>query len=334
MPFNRNHIFNLSVSAAIIPFLLFLAIFCFPVSTHAISKLGCFGAAAAEYAVPGLGYAITRQWDKAIVFGGTRWVALSHYYESSQSEYYQEEADDIYEEIDADDSESGNPVTRVSLTKETWNAQYWGNLYGNVLFMSWGDFYENGCQSNTETYSYLLSPFRIDHFYKKWQFWLPVVLVMGNYAYNDDETEVEYYLYRGLKESDLRRDSFSEYYMVGVGEEMFFRGVVQHFFFDLLKDNWQLSPGASRHLSILGASTVFALAHSGAGFTASPATAFLFGLYEGYVYHPSLDEFDLMTAIAIHAWWDILVTYTILNSAKFHEEEEIEVPIMKIGFRF
>jgi CAAX prenyl protease-like protein len=301
----------------------------------AISKGGCFGAAAVELFVPGLGYAITRQWDKAAVFGGGRLYSSYRYSEAVSSEYYQEDYDQIYETTDAEDSESGKTETRVTLTKETWEAQYFANLNQNLLFISWGDMYQYSCQENKETYSLMLSPFRFDHFYTKWQFWLPVVVALSNWAVFDEHSQVEYVLERGLTRDDLNRDSFSEYYMVGAGEEMFFRGVVQHYFFESFRDSWEFSPWASRHLSILGASAVFALAHSGSGFSASPGTAFLFGLYEGYAYHPSLDEFDLITAIAIHSWWDIIVSYTILNHAEFKESQaDIRVPVARIGFRF
>ncbi|MCP4757347.1 MAG: hypothetical protein GY866_41330, partial [Proteobacteria bacterium] len=83
-------------------------------------------------------------------------------------------------------------------------------------------------------------------------------------------------------------------------------------------------------------SAVFAAAHDGSGFTASPLGAFLFGIYEGYfVYHPTLDQFDLTTAIALHAWWDILFTYLVLNKADFDESQaKIKIPIFSVGFTY
>lgn len=319
-----------------IPFLItVLLIISFPASGFGISRGGCFGAAAAEYFVPGLGYAITRQWDKAVVIGGLRLYTGYKAVEAYSSEYYQEDEDDIYEFISADDSESGKDETTVTLTKETWEAHYYGSLYGNFLFVTWGDLYQFSCQENTETYALMASPLRFDHFYNKWQFWVPVGIALANYFTYEDDSIVEYHLSRGLTEDQMRRESFPQYYFVGVGEEMFFRGVVQHYFFESFRDYWNFSPGASRHLSILGASAVFALAHTGAGFTASPATAFLFGIYEGYTYHPSIEEFDLITAIAVHSWWDLIVSYTILNHASFKEyQSDLEFPVFQVGFRF
>ena len=303
-------------------------------SASAMSRLGCLGMGAAEYLVPGLGYAITKQYDKAIILGGARWIASNQVLLALESPNYQEDPEDIYTTVEAEDSESGKTETTVTLNKETWNVQFYGNLYGNLLFTTWGDLYQNSCQPNTETYSLMLSPFRFDHFYKKWQFWVPMAILASNYTYFSEFSKVEYRLGTGLTKDDLMRETFPQYYMVGVGEEMLFRGTIQHFFFESFKNTWDLSPSLSRYLSIFGASTVFAAAHSGTGFTADFATAFAFGVYEGFVYHTSLEEFDLMTAIAIHAWWDIIVSYTILTHSDFSKNQNAEIPILKIAFRF
>jgi hypothetical protein len=307
----------------------------------AMSRLGCLGVGAAEVWVPGLGYAISRQWDKAIVFGASRQITSSLAYSSYDSVYYQDNPNEIYQTVAGTETESGKTETHVYLNKETWDANYYSSLNFNLLLISWGDLYQHSCKPNTETYDLMLSPFRFDHFYKKWTFWVPIGMLIANYAYSheasatDSETRVRYFLNRGLKASDLRRDSFPQYYLVGVGEEMFFRGTVQHYFFETLKESWGVSPSASRHLSIAAASAVFAAGHDGNGFTANPLYAFLFGMYEGYVYHPAVESFDLVTAIAIHAWWDILVTYTILNNAEFTESNaKVQVPLLSIGFRY
>lgn len=301
----------------------------------AVSRLGCLGAGAAEYLLPGSGYLFTGQWDKSIILGGGRWIAGNQYYQAATSEYYQEDRGDIYKVIEAEDSESEKTEISIYLNKETWQADFYGNIYGNLLFITWGDMYQHGCQSNTETYRWMLSPFRFDHFYNKWWFWVPFVYQMGMYAYFSDYAKVEYHLQRGLRESDLKQTAFPENYMIGVGEEMFFRGTVQHYLFEQLDNFWGFSPSASRYLSIAGASAIFAAAHDGSGFTASPLGAFFFGIYEGFVYHPSIEEFDLTTAIAIHSWWDIWVYYAILNHAEFKEyDTDARIPVFKIGFRF
>ncbi len=241
------------------------------------------------------------------------------YFDAAESDDYEEDPDKIYKSTDA---ASGKEETRIYLNQDTWNANYYASLDTSLLFTTWGDLYQNGCEPNTKTYELMAAPLEFGHYYDNWMFWLPMLLVIANYHYFSDYYEVNYYLERGLTEGDLKRDSLPKYYMVGVGEEMFFRGTIQAYFFEVMKDSWGMSAADSRHASIFAASLVFAAAHTGAGFTANAVQAFIFGVYEGYVYHPSLEEFDLTTAIAIHTWWDILVAYAILNNAEFHEDQE------------
>ncbi len=338
--------------APLFPF-FFCIVSIFPANGYGLSSWGCFGAGAAEYFVPGLGYAITLQVDKALILGGGRWYTGRKYSDAADSDDYESDPDKIYRTTDRDDSESGKEEVSIYLNESTWEANYYGNLYSNLLLTTWGDLYQNGCQPNRETYSLMASPFRFSHFYDNWMFWLPMAIALANYRFISDETKIDYYLEKGLSERDLKNDSFSQYYMVGVGEEMFFRGTIQHYLFESMKGYWGMSAASSRHGSIFAASLLFAAAHSGKGFTANSAQAFLFGLYEGYVYHPSLEEFDLTTAIAVHAWWDLLVAYAILNNAEFHEDREnvydgdssksktgngvarsTVFPLMRIAFRF
>jgi len=313
-----KYYFSKTLSIVLIAGLTFFA----NINLYAETNWSCFGSGIGEIFVPGLGYALNSQVDKAILIGGSRWYLNGKTYQAMEEDDYEDDSDKIYEFDSAEDSESGKDETQIYLNRSTWEANYYGSLDFNLLLITWGDLYQNNCEPNTETYSYMLSPFRIDHFYDNWMFWLPVLIAASNYQTFSDTNKVDYYLEKGLSKEDLKRDSFGQYYMVGVGEEMFFRGTVQHYFFETFKQDFSYSAEASRHLSIVGASLVFAAAHSGAGFTANPTQAFIFGVYEGYVYHPSLEEFDLMTAIAVHAWWDLLIAYAILNNAEYHEDQE------------
>jgi len=337
-PFPFKSINNLSYRSPFPLISLILSLLCWlslTAQVTAVSRLECLGAAAAEYLVPGTGYLFTKQWDKAATLGGVRWMALSKVQAAYSSGYYQEDPEDIYFVTEADQSVSGKDEIRIVLNKETWEGNYFANIYGNLLLITWADFYQNSCEPNTDTYQLMLAPFRFDHFYDKWYFWAPLILAASNFSYYSDDAIVEYNLKRGLNRSDLRSQSFGEYYLVGVGEEMFFRGLVQNHLFNRLQESFGISPFWSRHLSVAGASAIFAAAHNGAGFTANPGSAFLFGLYEGYVYHNSLDEFDLITAIAIHSWWDILVTYAVLNNAEFNESQaDVQIPLFQIGFKY
>lgn len=298
----------------------------------------CWGMGVAEFFVPGLGYALTGQYDKALVIGGSRWVTGNHAVNMSEREDYQDDPDDIYVFTDAEENEDEKYVTDIYMNRSTWMYNYYGGLYQNLTFFTIWDLYEHQCQPNTDAYGYAAAPLNVAHWGTKWQFWLPMAVLAYNYATYNEFNETHWYLGNGLTESQIRNDAASLYYSVGVGEEMLFRGTIQKSLYNTFKAN-NFSPGTSRHLAVFSSAAIFGLAHSGDGFSANAASAFLFGVYEGYVYQPAVEEYDLTTAIAIHAWWDILLFYTILHHSDFKEYEgevgaDIPIPLMKVSFLF
>ena len=72
----------------ILPLLVGLLI---PVSAWGISSYGCLGATVAEYLIPGLGYGVLGYYDKMLVLGGSRWIALNNYFKYSSSSDYEEQ---------------------------------------------------------------------------------------------------------------------------------------------------------------------------------------------------------------------------------------------------
>lgn len=311
----------------------------FPISLQA----SCFWLGVGEFVIPGLGYIGTGQWDKVIVFGASRWGAYQQYSnarydlengELKESEYYQDGPDKIYKSTNSEDSESGKEEMDVYMNRETWQANFYTTLYSNLTLMSAWDLYQN-CSPNSEIYSMSLAPLKIHKFIGKWYFLLPIaILAYANNTFDDNQV-VRWHLGRGLKESEIRNDSFPLYYSVGVGEEMFFRGTLQDYFYFTMNKSWGWSASVSRHLSVWSGAAIFGLAHQGTGFTATPSSAFLMGAYLGYVYQPSINEFDLTTAIALHTWWDIIVAYTIINHSTFVEsEDEVQIPLASIAFKF
>jgi membrane protease YdiL (CAAX protease family) len=122
-----------------------------------------------------------------------------------------------------------------------------------------------------------------------------------------------------LSKNEIINTSFLQYQLVGVGEEMMFRGVIQQSLFDLFSKGF--SKGYSRWGSIITASAIFGFAHTGTGFTASPEIAFAAGIYLGMVYHPADGDFDLTQPIAIHSWWDTILEHRRLSDAKFVERK-------------
>ena len=208
------------------------------------------------------------------------------------------------------------------MNKETWDANFYGGIYSSLTLISFWDLYEHRCEKDPkgEVYQYSVAPFAFNKFYKKWQFWLPIGIALSSYANYENNNQVDWHLYRGLTKSQIQNESFPLYYSVGVAEELFLTAGLKMLFLTTTKTIIvQLLPDIWEFLFCLF--SVLELLIDGAGFSANPGFAFLYGVYLGYVYQPSTKEFDLTTAIAIHSWWDIIVAYAIINNANFHDEE-------------
>lgn len=289
----------------------------------------------AEWVVPGLGYGLNGDFDKALIIGGSRWVAQGHYFDLIEHPDYQEDYTTTYDISETNDTESGKYEYRFYLNKQTHQARFYGSLSNNLLLTTWGDLYLSGCQSNRDVYRYASAPLRVDLWYDDLWFWVPMAALAVSLPSLGEDTLIEYHLGNGLTKDELYRDSWKQYYMVGLGEEMFFRGLVQQGFYDTFSGSWGWNGQVARHASVFTSALVFGAAHTGEGITASNYAAFGAGVYFGYAYMPEPGRTEMERVIAVHAWWDILIAYAYLNNAEFFEEEEaVEVPLAAVSFRF
>ena len=287
--------------------------FLIPVSAWGVSSYGCLGATVAEYLIPGLGYGVLGYYDKMLVLGGSRWIALNNYLKYSSSSDYEEQFNKIYKKTElADDKKQHD----FFYSRETYFANAYLSMYGNLTFVTFHDLYETGCENNSKTFGLMLSPFRVWEYADEWTFWLPTVWAS---AVSLDSDLVTYHVDNDLSKNEIINTSFFQYQLVGVGEEMLFRGLIQQSLFDLFSMGF--SKGYSRWGSIITASAIFGLAHTGKGFAASPEIAFATGIYLGMVYHPADGDFDLTQPIAIHSWWDTILEHRRLRDAKFVERK-------------
>ncbi|MBF0238475.1 MAG: CPBP family intramembrane metalloprotease [SAR324 cluster bacterium] len=287
-----------------------------PGITLARNTTGCFLAGLGEVIFPGIGYMFLGDWDKMLIMGGLRWGAINKVITYSDSPDYQDNADQIYLTSTAED---GTEYTDIFLSRETFYTDVYSSIYNNLTFASVYDLYDKGCEENNETYGLMFSSLQFWHYVAEWTFWLPIA---ANVASTSPGTNVTYHIDEDLTKNEMRDWSFVQYQLVGVGEEMLFRGVIQRGLFNGFSSF--LSKGVARWSSILLGSAIFGAAHSGEGFTANTQTAFLYGVYLGWVYHPAEGDFDLKQAIAIHSWWDTLITYRLLNDAEFVERNNGE----------
>jgi membrane protease YdiL (CAAX protease family) len=293
--------------------LLLVSLLGLPERARAVSGWACFGAALAEIYLPGLGYGLLGDWDKALIFGGARWASANKYYTYSESPDYQEEVDQIYRETELSDEKT---QLDIYYSRETFYANAHSSIYGNLTFLTIYDLYDGGCEENTKTYGLLAAPFRLDLWGGELTFWAPTVYIS---AVPLDDREVIYHVDEDLSRDEMLRMSFLQYQLVGIGEEVLFRGVIQRSLFNAF--DGVFSSNVARWTSIVLGAGVFGAAHSGAGLSANSGSAFVAGLYLGYVYHPEPGTYDLEQAIAIHSWWDTILMHRTITGARFKERQ-------------
>ena len=295
---------------------LLLTGFLIPVSAWGVSSLGCLGATVAEYLIPGLGYGVLGQYNKMLVLGGSRWIAINKYLTYSYNTDYEKYYNKIYKKTELADDKIQHDFF---YSRETYFANAYLSMYGNLTFVTFYDLYETGCENNAETYGLMLAPFQIWEYADEWTFWVPTIWAS---TVSLDTNLLTYHVDQNLSKTEMINTSFLQYQLVGVGEEMLFRGVIQQSLYKLY--SMGMSKGLSRWGSIITASAVFGAAHNGAGFSASPGIAFAAGMYLGWVYHPADGDFDLTQPIAIHSWWDTILNHRRLKGANYVKRKQGE----------
>ena len=276
---------------------------------YAANSIECVLAAGGELFIPGLGYAILGHFDKMFVLGGLRWATINKYASFSASKDFEKDPENIYL---VQKKEDGTKTTDVFLSRETFYADVYGSLYTNLTFVTFYDLYDEACEPNQDTYVEMLAPFNIGHWGGSLKFWIPtgvVALAASGYP------QTTYHIDEDLTQDEMLRWSFLQFQLVGIGEEMLFRGVIQNSLFHLLSNPF--SKGFARWSSIVLGASIFAVAHNGEGFSANPQGAFVGGILLGWIYHPAEGDFDLETAIAVHSWWDTILMQQNLSKSKF-----------------
>ena len=304
------------VKTSILHVFILLVGFFTPFSVWGVSSLGCLGATVAEYLIPGLGYGVLGHYDKMIVLGGSRWMAINKYLAYSSSDDYEEYYKKIHKKTELSD---GKEQHDFFYSRETYYANAYLSVYGNLTYTTFYDLYEKGCENNSETYGLMLAPFQVWEFGDELTFWAPTIWASSAPL---DTDKLTYHVDTDLSKTEMINMSFLQYQLVGVGEELLFRGVIQQSLFKLYSNG--LSKNISRWGSILTASAIFGAAHNGAGFSASPGIAFAAGIYLGWVYHPADGDFDLIQPIAIHSWWDTILEHRRLQGGNYVERKQGE----------
>jgi len=273
--------------------------------------------AAASFLIPGLGQAANGDYAPAgIQFGAylllyDRWATLS-------------EREDFLQPEDRENEQEN--LLRTNRTT------FYADLYGSALldlqlYSSYSAYRDARLSIDNAGYStpmpnetlgdLVLAPFR-------WQFlsrpttYIALILPLWAALTPASDERLVYDPEPSLTRDEMAAGFALQFEGVAIGEEAFFRGVL----------NNGLSSGFGNTWGLVGSSTLFALAHQGTGPQATPILAGAFGLYLGWLHQRN--DFEIGEGVAIHFWWDFLISLSQLARHK----EQAHITLFTYAGRF
>ena len=168
-----------------------------------------------------------------------------------------------------------------------------------------------------------LAPFRLSNFTDLTvlvPLALAASLALGTPVDNKEDPSQNEFTYRregGLSRNTLRVHNFISFNVVGMGEEAFFRGYLNTELVERLGTRW----------GVVMSGLIFGAAHNGKGGSAGFGSATIFGIYAGWMHIKN--DYSLQEVVALHSWWDVLVTYRASKDLK-----ELQIPFFSIANMF
>ena len=314
-----------------------------PRSKRRYSRLECFGIGAADAIAPGVARAINGDYVKLASLDALNWASrIAGWTNADQVRNNPIVEEDVYRP-----QEDGS--THVHLDRSVSNQGLYSSASLLLTVYNLWDLYNSNCEANSKSARIFLAPFRFKHFYKNPYFYIPVgisalttaLAILGRRNSDSSVPRNTYFLYGDLQPAELYLQEFAGTgYATGIWEELLFRGILQKNLYILFEKELRLTPRWSRYLGIGISATLFGLAHTGAGFSARPLQAALFGVLFGFAYQPQAGSFDMVTPIAIHAWRNTLATLAILGTAHFERGSHLQkrampsvrLPLIQLSF--
>ncbi len=292
-----------------------IVLMCWPSVVWGVSSLGCWGIWASEVLIPGSGYLILGDLDKALLLGGTRLYLRGKWSAAESSSDYESDLDKI-KYVDDEGNE------HFFLNQATWERGLYYQREEQLLQVVTWDLYEHACEDSLEVYGVLLAPFQIWEFGAEPFFWGGIAYEFYDTRPQSGEPFDTWHLGDGLSPHDIEEGTLFNEFFAGVGEEAFFRGVIQNWVYHYFSDS--LSHYGAAIASTLFSNLAFAAAHLD-NLNGSNATgAFLSGLYNSFLYIKDADEgdFNLTLTIAYHAWTNGL--REVRTNRRTNEYEELQ----------
>ena len=281
----------------------------------------------ASFFIPGLGQTFNQEFGKGFVHFGV-FSAFGY----GKHAYQQDDQDQFYR-IKAtveQDEEKAMFINRDKLFRELFL-----DLQLNTAFYSSFDAYRvatlsrNSVRSisaaevipvSTETLTDLsLAPFTPDVFLDPFVI-TPLaaagLYLLGRGSANRANRDLSFYYYADdVNTSLLAGSAFIKQESVAVGEEAFFRGVI----------NTETTRYFGPYYGVAASSVLFGAAHTGEGNTAGPLFASVYGLYLGFLHLHKKGQ--LRYGVALHYWWNMFVALSVIDRS-----EEVHIPVFTIDF--
>ena len=276
---------------------LAVMLLCLPVGARAVNpELN----AVASFLIPGLGQAVNGDY----VAGGTQFGAAV----ILATNYVRLSEDDRFIKFE-DRTDDQNKIILTNRT--TFEADLYAAAFTNLsLYSSFGAYRDARQTLNNEGYNtsapketlgeLALAPFNPEYLFRPTTL-IALVFPLLFALTDPDDDRFLFQPDNTISRDELRIGYAGLHEMVAVGEESFFRGVLNNGFSSSLGEGWGLA----------ASSAAFGLAHSGSPGQASEVAATLFGVYTGYL--QQINDYRIGQGVAIHFWWNFLVTLGMLK---------------------
>jgi hypothetical protein len=258
--------------------------------------------AAASFLIPGLGQVANGDYVEGGVHLGLTLVASRQYDILLKRDDYILPADQI------DDHRN------ISINRTTFESDLYGTALTDLsLYSAFGAYRDARLAMDNRGYATpapheslaeaAYAPFQWEYL-SRLTTWVPLLIALYGVVTPPDSSSYVYAPRGGLTRDELGAGFALQYEMVAVGEEGFFRGVLNNGFSSAFGETWGL----------VTSSTAFGLAHTGQGTQASGLQAGVFGLYLGWL--QQRNDYDIRQGVAIHFWWDFLLGLAMLQQRK------------------
>ncbi len=266
--------------------------------------------ATGSFFIPGLGQALNSDYGKAgFHFGSALVFARQYSFQVEQEDYI----------LPADRVDNKNK--EIDTNRTSFVAELWGSALFNLQLYSSFAAYRDGRQAlSNEGYEtpapteslvdLAYAPFQWDLLSRPTTF-VPLLFPLyfaltppsdERFLFNPDDS---------ITREEMAAGFAVQHNMVAVGEEAFFRGLLNNGFSNSFGETYGL----------LTSSAIFGLAHQGNAGQATSVGAGLFGLYVGYL--QQINGYRIDQGVAIHFWWNFLVSVGMLAERKTDRELRI-----------